>query len=159
RGHRLATSSDTETIVHLYEEYGTGCVEKLRGMFAFALWDARRRRLVIARDRLGIKPLYYSLGRGRLLFGPELKALAAVGLDREIDRQALHDYLSLTYVPAPATIFRDAKKLLPGTMLIAERGAVRTERYWSLSFEPRGDVRTEEEAIEAVREKVDDAVR
>jgi asparagine synthase (glutamine-hydrolysing) len=159
RGHRFATRSDTEVIVHLYEEYGTACVEKLRGMFAFALWDTRRRRLMLARDRLGIKPLYYSLDRGRLLFGSELKSLLAVGLDREIDRQALHDYLSLTYIPAPATIFRAAHKLPPGTFLVAERGAVRTERYWRLDFTPRTDIRSEDAAVEAVRSAVDDAVR
>ncbi|HEY8517992.1 MAG TPA: asparagine synthase (glutamine-hydrolyzing) [Candidatus Binatia bacterium] len=159
RGHRFKTNSDTETIVHLYEEYGIRGVEKLRGMFAYALWDAENRRLVVARDRLGIKPLYYSIGNGRLLFGSELKSLLAVGLDRTIDRQALHDYLSLTYVPAPATIFKAARKLMPGTMLIAERGNVRIERYWELSYEPDPRFRTVQDAIEAVRERVDDAVR
>src|SRR5581483_8984837 len=152
-------NSDTETIVHLYEDLGTACVEKLRGMFTFALWDARRRRLMVARDRLGIKPLYYSLGRGRLLFGSELKSLLAVGLERDIDLQALHDYLSLTYVPAPATIFRAARKLPAGSFLVAERGSVHIERYWNLDFTPRTDIRSEDEAVEAVREAVDDAVR
>src|SRR5690606_15585454 len=102
---------------------------------------------------------YYSIGNGRLLFGSELKSLLAVGLDRTIDRQALHDYLSLTYVPAPATIFKAARKLMPGTMLIAERGNVRIERYWELSYEPDPRFRTVQDAIEAVRERVDDAVR
>jgi asparagine synthase (glutamine-hydrolysing) len=160
RGHRFKTNSDTEAIVHLYEEYGTKCVEHLRGMFAFAIWDAPRRRLVVARDRLGIKPLYYAVGNGRLLFGSELKSLLAVGLDREIDPQALHDYLSLTYVPAPATIFKAARKLLPGTMLVVERGHVRIERYWNLSFEPdEKRFHSEPEIVEAVREHVEDAVR
>ncbi len=159
RGHRFKTNSDTEVIVHLYEEHGARCVEHLRGMFAFALWDSERRRLIVARDRLGIKPLYYAVGGGRLLFGSELKSLLAVGLDRTIDLQALHDYLSLTYVPAPATIFRAARKLLPGTMLIAERGSVRIERYWQLSYEPDPRFKTEADALEAVRERVDDAVR
>lgn len=160
RGHRFKTNSDTEAIVHLYEEYGTRCVEHLRGMFALAIWDAPRRRLIVARDRLGIKPLYYSVGNGRLLFGSELKSLLAVGLDREIDQQALHDYLSLTYVPAPATIFKAARKLMPGSMLIAERGNVRIERYWNLSFEPdEKRFHSEPEIVEAVRERVEDAVR
>lgn len=160
RGHRFKTNSDTEAIVHLYEEYGTRCAEHLRGMFALAIWDAPRRRLVIARDRLGIKPLYYSIGNGRLLFGSELKSLLAVGLDREIDQQALHDYLSLTYVPAPATIFKAARKLMPGSMLIAERGNVRIERYWNLSFEPdEKRFHSEPEIVDAVRERVEDAVR
>lgn len=160
RGHRFKTNSDTEAIVHLYEEYGTRCVEHLRGMFALAIWDAPRRRLIVARDRLGIKPLYYSIGNGRLLFGSELKSLLAVGLDREIDQQALHDYLSLTYVPAPATIFKAARKLMPGSMLIAERGNVRIERWWNLSFEPdEKRFHSEPEIVEAVRERVEDAVR
>jgi len=160
RGHRFRTNSDTEAIVHLYEEYGTRCVEHLRGMFALAIWDAPRRRLLVARDRLGIKPVYYAVGNGRLLFGSELKSLLAVGLDREIDQQALHDYLSLTYVPAPATIFKAARKLMPGSMLIAERGAVRIERYWNLSFEPdEKRFHSEPEIVEAVRERVEDAVR
>lgn len=160
RGHHFKTNSDTEAIVHLYEEYGTRCVERLRGMFALAIWDAPRRRLLVARDRLGIKPLYYAVGNGRLLFGSELKSLLAVGLDREIDQQALHDYLSLTYVPAPATIFKAARKLMPGSMLIAERGTVRTERYWNLSFEPdEKRFRSEPEIIAAVRAGVEDAVR
>lgn len=159
RGHRFRTKSDTEVIVHLYEDHGLDCVSKLRGMFGFALWDARAKRLVVARDRLGIKPLYYSVDRGRLLFGSELKSLLAAGLDREIDPQAVHDYLSLTYVPAPLTIFKAARKLMPGTMLVAERGRVRTERYWQLRYDPDPTIRSEEEAVELVRELVDDAVR
>ncbi|HYC22244.1 MAG TPA: asparagine synthase (glutamine-hydrolyzing) [Candidatus Bathyarchaeia archaeon] len=158
-GHRFKTNCDTEAIVHLYEEYGTACVKKLRGMFAFAIWDAPRRRLMLARDRLGIKPLYYSHGRGRLLFGSELKSLLAAGLDREIDLQALHDYLSLTYVPAPATIFRAARKLPAGTFLVAENGAVKIERYWELRLDPESPAKREEEYVEAVLEKLDDAVR
>jgi asparagine synthase (glutamine-hydrolysing) len=159
RGHRFATRSDTEVIVHLYEDHGLGCAARLRGMFAFALWDARARRLVVARDRLGIKPLHWSLVGGRLAFASELKSLVAAGLDTTIDRQALHDYLSLTYVPAPATIFRDARKLMPGTMLVAEKGQVRFERWWRLDYEPDPQIRSEDEAVEIVRDLVDDAVR
>lgn len=159
RGHAFKTHSDTEVIVHLYEEHGLGCASRLRGMFAFALWDARARRLVVARDRLGIKPLYWAVTGGRLLFGSELKCLLAAGLDTAIDLQALHDYLSLTYVPAPATIFRDARKLMPGTMLVAEDGAVHIERWWQLSYTPDESIRSEEQAVEIVRDLVDDAVR
>lgn len=160
RGHRFKTNSDTEAIVHLYEEYGTDCARHLRGMFAFAIWDAPRRRLVVGRDRLGIKPLYYAIGGGRLLFASELKSMLAVGLDREIDPQALHDYLSLTYVPAPATIFRAAKKLPPGCILVAERGAVRVEPYWTLSFEPdEKRFKSEPEILEAIRAQVEDSVK
>ena len=127
RGHRFKTNSDTEAIVHLYEEYGTDCAKHLRGMFAFAIWDAPRRRLVVARDRLGIKPVFYSTANGRLLFGSELQEPAR-GRARPHHRPAaLHDYLSLTYVPAPATIFRAAKKLPAGPRADrrARRGTLR----------------------------------
>ncbi len=131
RGHRFATHSDTETIVHLYEDYGADFVHHLRGMFAIALWDRSRRTLLLARDRLGIKPLYYALGRDHLLFGSELKALLAAGLPREIDPQALHEYLSFNYVPGPRTIFKAARKLQPGHRLIATGTRVWTEPYWT----------------------------
>lgn len=159
KGHRFATNSDTEAIVHLYEEYGTACVEKLRGMFAIAIWDAPRRRLMLARDRLGIKPLYYGHAGGRLLFGSELKSLLAAGLDRTIDRQALHDYLTLTHIPAPASIFRDARKLPPGTRMIVENGKETIERYWTLDLTPDPALANEDVALEAVRDAVDDSVR
>lgn len=159
KGHRFATLSDTEAIVHLYEEYGTACVEKLRGMFAIAIWDAPKRRLLLARDRLGIKPLYYGKANGRLLFGSELKSLLAAGLDRTIDPQALHDYLTLTHIPAPATIFRDARKLPPGHRMIVENGNTTIERYWTLDLTPDPSLANEQTALEAVRDAVDDAVR
>lgn len=159
KGHTFATNSDTEAIVHLYEEYGTACVEKLRGMFAIAIWDAPKRRLMLARDRLGIKPLYYGHANGRLQFGSELKSLVAAGLDRTIDRQALHDYLTLTHIPAPATIFRDARKLPPGHRMIVENGATTIERYWTLDLTPDPALADERVALEAVRDAVDDAVR
>jgi len=159
RGHRFRTNSDTEAIVHLYEEFGTRCAEKLRGMFAFAVWDAPRRRLLVARDRLGIKPLYWADDGRRLLFGSELKCLLAAGIDREIDRQALHDYLTLTHIPAPATIFRSAQKLEPGTQLIAENGAVRIERYWQLDLTPDPALADERRVLDELRERLDDAVR
>ncbi|MBM4267271.1 MAG: asparagine synthase (glutamine-hydrolyzing) [Deltaproteobacteria bacterium] len=159
KGHRFATNSDTEAIVHLYEEYGTACVEHLRGMFAFALWDAPRKRLLLARDRLGIKPLYYGRIGRRFVWGSELKSLVAAGLDRTIDRQALHDYLTLTYVPAPASIFRDARKLAPGTRLIVEDGQIRTEQYWKLELRADPSLRSEGVVLEALRERLDDAVR
>ena len=130
RGHRFATNSDTETIVHLYEEYGPDFVHHLRGMFAIALWDKARETLVLVRDRLGIKPLYYAALSDRLVFGSELKALLADGVSREIDRQALNDYLAYNYVPGPRTIFSAVKKLQPGHRLIARRGHVTVESYW-----------------------------
>ena len=130
RGHRFATNSDTEVIVHLYEEYGPDFVQHLRGMFAIALWDKARETLVLVRDRLGVKPLYYAALGDRLVFGSELKALMADGVSREIDRQALHEYLSYNYIPGPRTIFSAVKKLQPGHRLIARRGHVSVESYW-----------------------------
>lgn len=159
RGHTFRTNSDTEAIVHLYEEYGTRCAEKLRGMFAFAIWDAPRRRLLVARDRLGIKPLYYAEESGRLVFGSELKCLLAAGIDREIDRQALHDYLTLTHIPAPATIFRSARKLEPGTQLVVENGTVHVERYWQLDLRPDPALDDEKRVLDELKERLDDAVR
>lgn len=131
RGHQFRTKSDTEIIVHLYEEEGVDCVNSLQGMFAFAIWDVPRRRLVIARDRLGIKPLYYAQNGRQLLFGSELKALLAAGLERELDPQAVHDYLSLSYIPAPLSIFRGARKLPPGHFLLCENEHAKEVQYWS----------------------------
>jgi len=130
RGHRFATNSDTEVIVHLYEEYGADFVKHLRGMFAIALWDRARETLVLVRDRLGIKPLYYAPLGDRLVWGSEIKALLADGVPREIDPQALHEYLSYNYVPGPRSIFKSVRKLQPGHRLIARRGDVTVEPYW-----------------------------
>ena len=116
-GHRFATRTDTETIVHLYEEDGMRFVRQLNGMFALAIWDARRRRLVLARDHLGVKPLFYAALPDRLVFASEIKPLIAGGVSREIDPLALHDYLSLNYVPGPRTIFSAVRKLPPGHWL------------------------------------------
>ncbi len=135
KGHHFATHSDTETIVHLYEEYGEGCIAKLHGMFAIALWDAPRRRLLLARDRVGKKPLFYAADRNRIIFGSELKALlAAGGIPKDIDTEGLSDYFSLGYIPAPKTVYRAVRKLRPGHYLIAERGQIREACYWDLSF-------------------------
>jgi asparagine synthase (glutamine-hydrolysing) len=134
RGHRLRTRSDVEVIAHLYEERGVEAAAELDGMFAFALWDARRRRLVLGRDRLGIKPLYLAEVGRRLLFGSEAKCLLAGGLEPAIDRQSLHDYLTLGYVAGPDSIFAGARQLPPGCVLVAEPGrAPQTRRYWSLA--------------------------
>src|SRR5690349_17329833 len=107
RGHRFATHSDTEAIVHLYEEYGTDCFARLRGMFAIALWDNRKRELVLARDRVGKKPLFYAATPNRIVFASEIKALkAAAAVPDDLDHSALYDYFSFGYVPAPKTIYR-----------------------------------------------------
>lgn len=135
-GHRFRTRSDTETIVHLYEELGDDCVAELRGMFAFALWDARRQRLLLARDRIGKKPLFYSWDGRRLLFGSEIKALwPAGGVSREIDAEALSDYFSLQYVPAPKTIYRCVRKLRAAHYLVVEGTTLRERPYWDIEFD------------------------
>ena len=133
KGHRFATQTDTEILVHLYEEYGIDFVERLNGMFAFALWDAGRKRLYLARDPLGIKPLYYTQLRDRLAFSSELKSLLILpGLSREISPQALERYLSYGSIAAPHSIFRAVNKLPPGHWLLAEQNSVRLQCYWSL---------------------------
>lgn len=161
KGHRFKTRTDTETIVHLYEEMGPECVTRLRGMFAFAIWDEPRKRLVLARDRLGKKPLLYALRPGGLAFGSELRCLLEVpGISREVDPLAVDLYLALQYIPSPWTIFRDVRKLPPAHRLVWEKGKVRVERYWDLPVEdppPKG-LRVEE-AEELLRLKLREAVR
>jgi asparagine synthase (glutamine-hydrolysing) len=130
RGHRFATASDTEVLVHLYEEHGDGFLERLRGMFALALWDARERRLLLARDRFGIKPLYYRLADGALAFASELKAMLELpGFSRRIEPRAMAAYLAFNSIPAPLTIFAEARKLPPGCKLTWRDGAIAQERY------------------------------
>ena len=135
RGHRFATTSDTEVIVHLYEERGDDCVAALEGMFAFALWDERRQRLLLARDPLGQKPLYWTALRDGIRFASEIKALLAVdGVSAAIDPEALHHYLSLRFIPPPSTMFAGIRKLPAAHRLVYADGEVRVERYWQLSF-------------------------
>jgi asparagine synthase (glutamine-hydrolysing) len=130
RGHRFATASDTEVLVHLYEEHGDGFVERLRGMFALALWDSRRGRLLLARDRFGIKPLYYRATGGTLSFASELKAmLEQPGFSRAIDPRAISAYLAFNSIPAPLTVFAEARKLQPGGMLAWSEGELVESRY------------------------------
>jgi len=134
-GHILTTSSDTEVIVHLYEELGDDCVKELRGMFAFAIWDSARQRLFIARDRLGIKPLYYKHHRGSLIFGSEIKAiLRHPEIDSSLDMQGLGHFLSLKYVPAPGTMFSSISALPPAHTLTCDRSGIKVRPYWRLSF-------------------------
>ena len=161
RGHHLATRSDTEVIVHLYEELGDDCLHQLRGMFGLAVWDARRRRLLLARDRLGIKPLYYADDGGRLVFGSEIKAvLAAPGMTPALDRAALGAFLSLRYTPAPWTLFEGISALPPGCRLVADALGTRVERWWDVPMgEPDGPPRSEEEYAAELEELLLDSVR
>jgi asparagine synthase (glutamine-hydrolysing) len=161
RGHRFRTRSDTEVLVHLYEEEGEDLVKRLRGMFAFALWDAARRRLLLARDRVGIKPLYIYRDGEKLVFGSELKAvLAHPGVDRALDAAALEQYLALGMVCGSSTIFRRVEKLPPAHVLTVDTGDLqhRPRRYWQLELQP--DERpTVEQWQERIRDKVAETVR
>ncbi|HET8651436.1 MAG TPA: asparagine synthase (glutamine-hydrolyzing), partial [Gaiellaceae bacterium] len=156
-GHRFSTRSDTETLVHLYEEAGEGFAERLRGMFAVAIWDARRRRLVVARDRFGIKPLYYREHGGELTFASELRALPR----GEVDPDALEAFLAFNSVPAPYSIFRGTRKLPAGHMLVWEDGTTRVERYARPAPVPASDVRDQgaAELAEELRARLRDSVR
>src|SRR5204862_1709580 len=162
RGHSFSTHSDTEVMVHLYEEHGPEFVDRLRGMFALALWDSREGRLLLARDRFGIKPLYYRVADGQLSFASELKALLRQpGFSHEIDPGALEAFLAFNSIPAPMTIFKEASKLPAGHTLVAEGGAVTITRYARPSPVPADEVRSEgDEALaEELRERLRDSVR
>ncbi|MBI4533094.1 MAG: asparagine synthase (glutamine-hydrolyzing), partial [Candidatus Melainabacteria bacterium] len=131
RGHKLATKSDTETIVHLYEDYGLDCLQFLEGMFAFALWDQNNQRLFMARDRMGEKPLHWGVFAGQLIFSSEIKGiLAHPKATAELNPTALQKYLALEYVPAPHSIFQGIEKLLPAHYMVIENGQIKTQRYW-----------------------------
>src|SRR5205814_8304440 len=132
-GHRYRTRCDTETIVHAYEQWGDECVHRFRGMFAFAIWDAPRRRLLLVRDRLGVKPLYWTLAGDSLLFGSEIKAILASGLvEPEPNEAAIPELLSTRYVSGSETMFRRVHKLLPGHLLAFESGETKVRQYWNV---------------------------
>jgi asparagine synthase (glutamine-hydrolysing) len=135
KNHRFYTSSDTEVLIHLYEELGDDCVTMLNGMFAFAIWDANKKKILLARDRIGIKPLHYVILSNKLIFGSELKSiLQDTDVKREVNLTALHHFLAFEYVPAPETMFEGIKKLLPGHVLSCEKGNVSVRKYWDLKF-------------------------
>jgi asparagine synthase (glutamine-hydrolysing) len=138
KGHLFRSKSDTEVILHAYEEWDVECLKYFRGMFAFAIWDMKRKRLFLARDRLGKKPLVYWMGEGRLIFASEIKAiLQATGIERDVNIRALHDYLTYQYVPSPDTIFKGISKLPPSHYLLYDMsGDVKIEKYWNLDFTP-----------------------
>src|SRR5512143_1946112 len=159
QGHRFRSKSDTEVLVHLYEEYGDALVHLLQGMFAFALWDAKQHRLLLARDRLGIKPLYYAETRDGLVFASEAKALFQhPDVKPEINLDALDAYFSLRYVPGPETLFRGVKKLPPGHTAVFQDGHITVRRYWDLVL---GDYQlvTLDEAAEEFGALLADTVR
>jgi asparagine synthase (glutamine-hydrolysing) len=160
-GYRFKSRSDTEVIVNGYKAWGEGVVARLRGMFAFALWDSRHRRLLLARDRLGQKPLYYAQADGAFLFGSEIKAILAwPGFGRSPDLTAIHRYLTFQYVPAPLTAFEGVRRLAPAHYMVVEgTGEIRTERYWSLPEPETARPRPTAELEEEIVARLDEAVR
>lgn len=160
RGHRFETNTDTEILPHLYEEYGEAMLEHINGMFAFALWDKNKKKLLIARDRFGEKPLYYGVFGGKLLFASEPKVLLEnPSVKAEINTDALRQYLSFDYVPAPASIYKGISKLPAAHFLTIENGEIKTRRYWNLSWHKNGNVKPLEKSAEELRELLADAVR
>ena len=160
RGHRYSTRSDTETIVHLYEEYGKDCVQHLRGMFAFAIWDAKRKSLFIARDRLGIKPLYYRITPRNFIFGSEIKVLLAYpGVRPDFNPAILPEYLTFGYLSGDETFYDGVRKLMPGhTLEIDGKGDLHIEQYWDLP-QPSSDKRHDERYyVEHYRDLLEGAV-
>ncbi|HYK21920.1 MAG TPA: asparagine synthase (glutamine-hydrolyzing), partial [Pyrinomonadaceae bacterium] len=160
RGHSFRSASDTEVLPHLYEEYGDGMMGKLNGMFAFALWDGRKRRMLMARDRFGEKPLYWGIFDNTLLFASEPKVLLAhPSVKPSLNLQALRQYLSFDYVPAPLSIYEGINKLPAAHKLTLQNGRVCVERYWQLSYKTIDPVPSEHDAAEHLRELMADAVR
>ena len=158
-GHRFYTSTDTEVIVHAYEQWGKGAISRLRGMFGLAIWDTRSRTLLVARDRVGIKPLYYATTQGRLYFGSELKSLLeAPDLPRDLDAAALDHYLSFLYTPRDGSIFKSVRKLPPGHLMTWAGGRLEIEQYWQMPA-TETFAGSEEEAVHQLRAVLSDAVR
>lgn len=158
KGHQFRTRSDTEAIIHCYEEYSFACINRLRGMFAFAIWDANQRKLLLARDRLGIKPLYYYSDQNSLIFASEIKAIMASGyLKPEVNLGAIDAYLTLGYVPGPETFFKNIYKLLPGHILYTRNGHIRFEEYWDFD-NVSSHVMSESECCERIRELLHECV-
>jgi len=160
RGHRYQTRSDTETILHLYEEEGEACVERLSGMFAFAIWDEKRGRLLLARDRLGIKPLYYASTDSELLFASEIKAILEGGFEPELNEEVLPEYLATRFVSGASTLFRGIRKLEPGrTLCWTREEGFRERRYWSIPAPAQGSRDAEAPRAEDLRRRLRDCVR
>ena len=158
-GHTFKTRSDTETILHAYEEYGEECVQYLRGMFGFAIWDRRARHLLLARDRLGVKPVYYYHNDRFLAFASEIKALLEIpSVPREVDPEALDLYLSLRYVPGPRTMFKNIFRLPPGHILVADDTGIRTKKYWDIDYAP-SEPHSPKYLLERFRGLLDESVR
>jgi asparagine synthase (glutamine-hydrolysing) len=163
KGHRFRSKSDTETIIHGYEEWGVSCLKRFRGMFAFAIWDEKKRRLFLARDRLGKKPLVYWMENGHFIFASEMKSiLQAPEVERRVNLRALHSYLALQYVPSPDGIFEGIRKLPPAHFLVYEPpGKVTVEKYWTLDFSPvqKNNHEDLQELCQQIRSRLEECVR
>ncbi|MFH0895980.1 MAG: asparagine synthase (glutamine-hydrolyzing) [Bacteroidota bacterium] len=157
-GHHFSTNSDTETILHAFEEWGEGCLSKLRGMFAFAIWDSQKETLFLARDRLGIKPLFFAQYKGKFAFSSEMKSiLVDPHFDRTMDEEALSSFFTFAYIPAPLTIYKHIRKLLPGHCLTYKNGQVTIKQYWDVFFQPDRQKKEKDiiaEFMELLRESV-----
>ncbi len=167
RGHKFRTKSDTETIIHAYEQYGEDCVKKLRGMFAFCIWDAKKKSLFLARDRLGKKPLYYFYDKSRFVFASEIKAVISdKRIKRELDLSAVSDYFTYQYIPFPKTIFKNIYKLPPGHFMTVQQQlpeqagevSINIRQYWDIEYNPDYSV-SEHDWVDGLREKLLDAVK
>lgn len=157
KGHVFTTNTDTEAIIHAYEEWGVDCVQKLNGMFGFAIWDGRQERLFLARDRIGIKPLYYYVDENQLAFGSELKSIVQLdSVPREIEAKALDTFLTFEYIPSPYSIFKNIFKLPPGHWMLYENGDTKIQQYWKLTFQRASASTTELER--QLDELLEDAV-
>ncbi|MBM3247930.1 MAG: asparagine synthase (glutamine-hydrolyzing) [Candidatus Omnitrophica bacterium] len=159
KGHRFYTKTDTEVILHLYEEYKDDCVDFLRGMFSFAIWDSDKKRLFLARDRVGIKPLYYSFNNGRFIFASELKAiLKDESAVKSIDSESLEYYLTFLYIPAPFTIFKSVRKLPPAHILTMQDGIIKIRRYWKLDFY-HDKIEAEDDYVEKIKSMLEEVTK
>jgi asparagine synthase (glutamine-hydrolysing) len=156
-GHRFRTQSDTEVIVHAYEQYGETFVTKLNGMFAIALWDSAKRKLILARDRMGIKPLHYRVKGKSILFSSEMKAILQAPMDRAVDRQALYTILNLSYLPGERTLLEGIRKLPPSNYLVFENGSARVETYWTVP--PVDAAQSEAQVLEKLESILNESVR
>jgi asparagine synthase (glutamine-hydrolysing) len=156
-GHKFTTQSDTEVIVHGYEQYGDAFVTKLNGMFAIALWDSTKRKLILARDRMGIKPLYYAVRGETILFASEMKAILQAPIERVVDRQGLYTVLNLSYIPGDRTLLEGIRKLLPSSYLVFENGSIRVETYWTVP--PVDTTQTETHVLEELESTLKESIR
>jgi asparagine synthase (glutamine-hydrolysing) len=160
KGHHFTTKTDSEVIIHAYEEYGDRCVERFTGMFAFAIWDTKRKRLLLARDQIGIKPLYYWVDHKKIIFGSELQSVVKhPEVPQEIDLISLDLFLTLEYIPGPRTIYKEVKKLLPGHFLVFSEGQSSIQQYWDIPLEQNGSYKSKNEYAEILYDLIKESVR